>query len=64
MINVILDVWGGENSGEFVARSMLSLDLALKAAEQELLAGYLVNMRVEHGWGPEENFDKRQGSIS
>lgn len=59
VINVVVDVWGGENSGEHVARAMLSVPLALQMAEMELRAGYLVNLRGTVGWGPEQDFDKR-----
>lgn len=57
--NVVLDVWGGANSGTHVARMMLSLDEAFRQAEIELAAGYLVNLRAETGWGPEQDFDLR-----
>lgn len=59
--NVVLDVWGGESSCDHVARSLLPVALALKMAEQELSAGYLVNMRAEVKFGVEENFDTRCG---
>lgn len=58
--NVVVDIWGGRNSSAHVARSYLPLPLALQVAEQELLAGFLVNLRAERVWGPEENFDHRQ----
>ena len=59
-MNVVLDVWGGENSQEHVARFMLSWDLAVAQAEAELMSGYLVNLRAEWGWGPEQDFDTRE----
>lgn len=62
-MNVVLDIWGGERSTEHVARFILSLDLAMKAAEQELRAGYLVNMRADHAWGPKQTFDHRQKGL-
>jgi hypothetical protein len=57
---IVVDIWGGTNSNRHVARSILELSDALKVAEQELLAGYLVNLRSDLSFGLENNFDERQ----
>lgn len=56
---ICVDIWGGEDSQEHVARYMLALPEALKLASHELAAGFLVNLRLEAAWGPEHNFDVR-----
>ncbi|MGQ7794448.1 hypothetical protein ACUN0C_18740 [Faunimonas sp. B44] len=56
---IILDVWGGPNSMQHLARYIVSMDEALSLARDELTAGYLVNLRQDHQWGPYQNFDKR-----
>jgi hypothetical protein len=56
---VVLDVWGGERSQDYVARYMLPEDEALERARRELRAGYLVNLRNEVAWGTEQDFDLR-----
>ena len=62
--HIVVDVWGGENSGELIARSILPVKEALQCAEQELLAGFLVNLRQDAVFGRQENFDLRQGAAS
>ncbi|MDF1599679.1 hypothetical protein PZ895_07805 [Mesorhizobium sp. YIM 152430] len=56
---VVCDVWGGENSQDWVARFIRSVDVALEVARQELAAGYLVNLRAEAVFGPNSEFDNR-----
>jgi len=56
---ICVDVWGGEGSGDHVARYMLSEDEALQLARHELSEGFLVNLRTEATWGPAHNFDNR-----
>ena len=56
---VVLDVWGGKDSQDYVARYMLPEDEALERARRELRAGFLVNMRNEVAWGKEQAFDTR-----
>ena len=58
---VVVDVWGGEGSQNWLARFVLPLAEALGVAEQELRAGYLVNLRRDLAWGDEQNFDIRGG---
>lgn len=59
-----IDIWGGENSNDHVARYHLNIDEMWKArAYQELLDGFLVNLRIlgsDEGWGPNEDFDERE----
>lgn len=60
-----VDVWGGENSNDHVARYHLTFDGTMwqSKARQELESGFLVNLRVlgpGEGWGPNEDFDERE----
>lgn len=57
---VVVDVWGGPDSCDHVARFYRSLDDAIEIARRELAAGFLVNLRCEAAWGPEGEFDDRQ----
>jgi hypothetical protein len=59
-----LDVWGGENSREHLARSHHGLDeeKLWQAVRNELNGGFLVNLRMlgkGEGWGPNIDFDGR-----
>lgn len=56
---VIVDVWGGEGSQDHVARFMRGMNDALEIAQRELMAGYLVNLRWDADFGPENDFDER-----
>lgn len=56
---VCLDIWGGDAHTEHLARYILSIDEALGLARLEITAGYLVNLRQDATWGPEQNFDSR-----
>lgn len=56
---VVVDIWGGENSSEHVARFHRTMKKALELAARELEAGFLVNLRQEAAWGPKRDFDKR-----
>lgn len=58
---VIVDVWGGENSMDHVARFIMPVEQALIAARHELAAGFLVNLRsaCSASFGVSENFDSR-----
>jgi hypothetical protein len=56
---IVVDVWGGELSQDHLARFMREEDAALEIARRELRAGFLVNLRLETGFGPEEEFDDR-----
>lgn len=58
-MQIVLDVWGGEQSQLHLARKILPIEQALARARAELEKGYLVNMRREMTWGPEEEFDLR-----
>jgi hypothetical protein len=55
----VVDIWAGENSQDFVARSILSIEEALAKAKKELLAGNLVNLRMDLAWGEFAEFDNR-----
>ena len=61
----VVDVWGGENSNEHVARSLQpSMEAAMDVVILELMRGFLVNIRVlrleeEAAWGEDESFETR-----
>lgn len=57
---IVVDIWGGENSGNHLARFIRPIEEALQVARNELMKGYLVNLRDEVAWGQCEEFDKRQ----
>lgn len=57
---VVLDVWGGECSGDHLARRILPVEDALEIARKELSEGYLVNLRNEVAWGDMRSFDARK----
>lgn len=50
---LVIDIWGGEFSLDFE-----TVTGALPYIQENLDAGYLVNIREEITWGPEENFDR------
>jgi hypothetical protein len=56
---VVIDIWGGKNSCDHLARFMRPIEEALQIARNELMKGYLVNLRDEVAWGNEEEFDMR-----
>lgn len=58
-MSVILDVWGGERSQDHLARFVRSIDEALEISRREVEAGFLVNLRAEVAWGPDNEFDSR-----
>jgi len=60
-----LDIWGGDNSMDHVARSHHAIDDPSWLIRQgdELRAGFLVNVRAlaaGEGWGLCEDFDERK----
>jgi hypothetical protein len=59
MKTIVVDVWDSPKSAEHLARLVLPLEDALVAARVELMAGNLVNLRIETGWGSEYDFDHR-----
>lgn len=61
---ICVDIWGGDNSMEHLARYMLPVDEALTLAKTELAGGLLVNLRKEAAWGEEKNFDLRMGGAA
>lgn len=62
---IVVDVWGGEHHLDFIARFLRPLDEALFALVQsEVERGYLVNLRAEVSWGPEQEFDLRADAAS
>ena len=56
---IVVDIWGGERSMDHVARFYRGLEEALEIARNELLKGFLVNLREEANWGSDTEFDKR-----
>lgn len=58
-MQVVVDVWGGDGSGDHVARFMRPIDEAMEITRRELAAGFLVNVRAEAAWGIEADFDHR-----
>lgn len=58
---IVLDVWGGKQSMDHVARFLPRYGEAWPLARRELAAGYLVNMRAEVAWGSLTPFDTREG---
>lgn len=56
---IVVDIWGGSQSQDHVARYVAATDEALSLARQELDAGFLVNLRRDLAWGPDSNFDTR-----
>lgn len=60
MENIVIDVWGGTNSNDHVARFNRTWEVAIDLVKRELQAGFLVNMRAEAVWGPENDFDTRR----
>ncbi|MFP5078285.1 hypothetical protein ACLE20_13335 [Rhizobium sp. YIM 134829] len=63
-LKIIVDVWGGENSQDFLSRSVLTMSEALRASQQELSAGFLVNLLAVLDASGYENFDLRCGRPS
>lgn len=61
---IVCDVWGGFMCGEHLARYILPIEEALVWAKQELEAGFLVNLRMDAEFGPQENFDLRPDRIT
>lgn len=57
---IVLDVWGGNESREWLARMLRPLDEALEIARTELMKGFLVNLRDEAAWGTFKEFDNRR----
>lgn len=57
---IVVDIWGGEGSGDHVARFLRPMDDALGLARIELAKGYLVNLRDEVAWGEFKEFDTRR----
>lgn len=60
---IVVDVWGGEGSQDHVARFMRDENGALEIARRELRAGYLINLRYDAGFGPENDFDDRAKAL-
>jgi hypothetical protein len=56
----VVDIWGGEHSQDHLARFLRPLDEALQIARNEVMKGYLVNLREDVAWGKEAEFDTRK----
>ena len=59
MTKIIVDIWGGRRSQDHVARFIRDMPEALILAHTELEKGFLVNLRAEANFGPEEDWDER-----
>lgn len=57
---IVVDIWGGEGSGDHLARFLRPVEEALQIARNELSKGYLVNLRDEIAWGSFKEFDERR----
>ena len=60
---IVVDIWGGHNSQDHLARFIRPIEEALNIARIELMKGFLVNLRYEVAWGKEQEFDSR-GKLS
>ena len=60
MSKVIIDIWGGNNSMDHLARFLRPIEEALQISRNELMKGYLVNLRDEMEWGTYKEFDNRK----
>jgi len=59
-MKVVIDIWGDENDQEHLARFIREWDSSSQSiVNQELANGFLVNIRRELAWGPEDEFDER-----
>lgn len=59
---IIIDIWGGPHSMSHVARHMAAgEDEAMRIGVAELRGGFLVNLRKDAAFGPEQAFDTRVG---
>lgn len=61
---IVMDVWGGKNSMDHVARFIRNFDDAVELSRDELRAGFLVNLREDAAWGDYEDFDNRKTARS
>ena len=57
---IVVDIWGGNDSMDHVARFFRPLEVALEIARSELTKGFLVNLREELAWGTTKEFDTRR----
>ena len=56
----VIDIWGGDGDMEHLARFVRPWDAdAQSLVSRELADGFLVNVRRERVWGPEQDFDDR-----
>lgn len=56
---IVVDVWGGERNMDHLARFLRPIEEALQIARNELMRGFLVNLREEVAWGDKKDFDSR-----
>lgn len=62
---IVLDVWGGEQSLDHVARFILDdSEVAMKLGIIELEAGFLVNLRKDTDFSLGQTFDDRIGGTA
>jgi hypothetical protein len=63
MEKIIVDIWGGVNSQDWVARFVRDEADAVELAMQELRNGFLVNLRSDADFGSYEEFDNRTARV-
>jgi hypothetical protein len=61
---LIVDVWGGVGSMDHVARFVLPVDEGMVIAQKEVSGGFLVNLRHDAEFGPDQTFDTRVGGMA
>ena len=61
---IVLDVWGGENSMNHIARYILPPREAMERGIYELSNGFLVNLRMDADFGLDQTFDERLGGTA
>lgn len=56
---IVIDIWGGRKSSFHMARFLRPIEEAMRIARDEVVNGYLVNLRGELAWGAFHEFDSR-----
>lgn len=56
---IVVDIWGGEDSMDWLARFVRPVEEALQIARIEMAKGYLVNLREDDDFSTEDDFDSR-----
>lgn len=58
-MKIVIDIWGGHHSQDHVARYIRDFDAAWEITREELRRGFLVNLRTDATFGPDNDFDTR-----